>query len=248
MFAALDIFICYAGPDRQLATALAAACRSEELTVFIDADLTPGDQWDDEIRSALERADVVTVIVTGRWKLPKWPTAAGDSRSWYGPEEVVRAIDRRRRHGDVRIVPILTESDLEDAVPLGLGRTVALPLGSDGWRGVARRLKAVCDGLPAPPAKAEPDQIDLDRARDLIEALADHFPDVSAARALWTRAGGKGRSVQNLSRPVDLWQALWLRSRGGAAARPEALLQATLAELPENPTFLRYLDALSREN
>ncbi|MEZ4449114.1 MAG: effector-associated domain EAD1-containing protein [Nannocystaceae bacterium] len=79
---------------------------------------------------------------------------------------------------------------------------------------------------------------------DLIRALAEEYPDVRDARALWERAGGKISDVENITRPRDLWQRLWARSTQGAAVRPVALLRAALADTPENPTILHYLKLL----
>jgi hypothetical protein len=80
---------------------------------------------------------------------------------------------------------------------------------------------------------------------DLIHALAEEYPDVRDARALWARAGGSGSEVENVPRPRDMWQRLWLRSMQGASVRPAALLQAALADRPNNPVLLQNLRRLS---
>ncbi|MEM5292738.1 effector-associated domain EAD1-containing protein [Burkholderia sp. JPY481] len=77
--------------------------------------------------------------------------------------------------------------------------------------------------------------------RELIEFLADTYPETQDARALWMRAGGKGGQVPTLNHPRDLWQRLWAQSVQGAAARPASILRAVLTDYPENPTVLRYL-------
>ncbi len=77
--------------------------------------------------------------------------------------------------------------------------------------------------------------------RELIEFLADTYPETQDARALWVRAGGKGGQVPTLNHPRDLWQRLWAQSVQGAVARPASLLRAVLADYPENPIVLRYL-------
>ena len=79
---------------------------------------------------------------------------------------------------------------------------------------------------------------------DLIAVLADEYPDVQHARALWQRAGGKASDVENIARPRDLWQRLWQRSVQGASARPEMLLQAALEDLPDNAVLRQYLSLL----
>ncbi|MDD5277340.1 MAG: effector-associated domain EAD1-containing protein [Methylovulum sp.] len=80
--------------------------------------------------------------------------------------------------------------------------------------------------------------------RELIEVLAEQYPDVRDARALWQRAGGKASQVENMPNPRDLWQKLWQASRQGAAARPETILAEALADLPENETLQNYFAAL----
>jgi nucleoside phosphorylase len=81
--------------------------------------------------------------------------------------------------------------------------------------------------------------------QDLIHVLAEHYPDVRDARALWERAGGKGSEVENVSRPRDLWQRLWVKSTQGASVRPVSLLKAALEELPNNAVLLHHIAMLS---
>jgi nucleoside phosphorylase len=76
---------------------------------------------------------------------------------------------------------------------------------------------------------------------DLIELLADNYPETLEARALWERAGGKRRDVESISRPVDLWQRIWIRCEQGAIVTPKALLQAVLSDFPNNKIFQKYL-------
>jgi nucleoside phosphorylase len=76
---------------------------------------------------------------------------------------------------------------------------------------------------------------------DLIEVLAENYPDVRDARALWERAGGKSTEVENIPRARDLWQRLWIRSTQGASVRPAELLKAALEDLPNNTVLIRYL-------
>ncbi|MDN7702828.1 effector-associated domain EAD1-containing protein [Burkholderia semiarida] len=79
--------------------------------------------------------------------------------------------------------------------------------------------------------------------RDLLDLLADQYPDASDARALWVRAGGKAGQVES-GRPFDMWQRLWTLSLQGAAARPAALLREVLVDIPGNDIVLRYFSAL----
>lgn len=81
--------------------------------------------------------------------------------------------------------------------------------------------------------------------RDLIEFLAETYPETRDARALWQRAGGRAAEVENIPRSFDLWQNLWRRSNQGAAARPEAILLAVREEYPGNALIAQYLAAYS---
>lgn len=76
---------------------------------------------------------------------------------------------------------------------------------------------------------------------DLIEFLAENYPDVRDARALWQRSGGRSVEVENNPRPFDLWQHLWRRSVQGATVSPHRLLKAAQVEYPGNPLLVRYL-------
>ncbi len=92
------------------------------------------------------------------------------------------------------------------------------------------RTKTTADGL-------SPKELPL----ELIEVFAEEYPDVGDARSLWERAGGKKSEVEQISRPRDLWQRLWIRSTQGASVRPGTLLKAALVDLPNNAVLLRYL-------
>lgn len=81
--------------------------------------------------------------------------------------------------------------------------------------------------------------------KDLIAVLADEYLDVRDARAVWVRAGGKNSDVENVPRPNDLWQNLWLRSLRGASVRPAALLRAVLDDLPNNSVVIHHLSTLA---
>lgn len=80
---------------------------------------------------------------------------------------------------------------------------------------------------------------------DLINVLAEEYPDVQHARSLWQRAGGRASDVENLPRPRDLWQRLWQRSVQGASAQPVKLLQSALEDLPDNKVLHQYLAKLN---
>ena len=68
----------------------------------------------------------------------------------------------------------------------------------------------------------------------LVNELADLYPDVESARALWERAGGKGREVENIPRPRDLWHKIIKRCNQGASVNLNALIGAVLQDFPKN--------------
>lgn len=75
---------------------------------------------------------------------------------------------------------------------------------------------------------------------DLIAVLADQYPEARDARAVWVRAGGRAGDVEQVNRPRDLWQRLWLAAVNGANVRPAALLDAVLEDLPNNEVVAAY--------
>lgn len=79
---------------------------------------------------------------------------------------------------------------------------------------------------------------------DLIAVLAEEYPDIRDARAVWVRAGGKNADVESISRPTDMWQKIWLRCKQGAHVTPKALLTAILSDLPENKVLLQQMALL----
>jgi len=80
---------------------------------------------------------------------------------------------------------------------------------------------------------------------DLIDILAELYPDTTSARSIWVRAGGSNRDVENIARPRDMWQRLWRQSCQGAVVKPQSLLAAVLEEYPGNETVTTHLIRLS---
>lgn len=76
---------------------------------------------------------------------------------------------------------------------------------------------------------------------DLLQALANAYPDPSSVRSVWERAGGQASDVENIARPQDLWQRLWVRSTQGARVRPIDLLRVVHSDLPGNAIFTKFL-------
>ena len=76
----------------------------------------------------------------------------------------------------------------------------------------------------------------------LINVLAEEYPDVRDARSLWQRAGGKPYEIENISRPRDLWLKVWQKSTQGASVRPAQLLTEAASELPNNDLISYFLN------
>lgn len=154
--------------------------------------------------------------------------------------------------GEVHNIPVLVAKGVSD-----YGDSFK----DDRYREFAARASAECliallrntgdlltsqtDTNTKPKTSSQNSTIDLNLPRDLIDVLAEEYPDVRDARTLWQRAGGKGSDVENIPRSRDLWQRLWQRSMQGALARPEKLLQAALVDLPDNAVLQHYLTLLN---
>ncbi len=83
---------------------------------------------------------------------------------------------------------------------------------------------------------------------DLLDLLAEEYPEISHARALWKRAGGKNSELANNSRPKDMWLEIWSRSLNGASVTPYSLLKEVQNDYPENPTVEAALTSFSENN
>lgn len=80
---------------------------------------------------------------------------------------------------------------------------------------------------------------------DLIGFLAEEYPDISDARALWKRAGGRNSDIATNSRPKDMWLNIWQKSVNGAAVKPTDLLNTVANDYPESDLIKSYLTHIS---
>ena len=76
-------------------------------------------------------------------------------------------------------------------------------------------------------------------SKELIDTLAELFPDVEDVRGLWELAGGNIRDIENIRSPRLLWQNLWRRCNQGTSVTPKKLLDAALQMYPENKIIKR---------
>ncbi len=108
----LSVFICYARKDEafrdQLEGALVPYQRKGELEVWFDELVDPGQDWEDEILSRLERAQIIILLLSNDFV-----------RSSYCMEkELPRALERRAE-GECEIVPIVIRAGRYDKLDLG---------------------------------------------------------------------------------------------------------------------------------
>jgi internalin A len=109
---ALSVFICYSRKDGafldQLRAALVPYERKGELTVWADELVEPGQTWEDEILSRLERARIIIPLLSNDFL-----------RSSYCMEkELPRAMERRDA-GECEIVPVVIRACRYDKLDLG---------------------------------------------------------------------------------------------------------------------------------
>lgn len=145
---------------------------------------------------------------------------------------------------------VFLEAMAPDAVPIALrswhqfmlykGESEFMPLLAWITSSGDAHATTAASGPDLPPTRSTPPLL----PRDLLEFLAESYPDVRGARALWQRAGGRAAEVENISRPFDLWQNLWRRSVQGAATQPKALLREVQQDYPGNAVVAHYLSSL----
>jgi nucleoside phosphorylase len=167
-----------------------------------------------------------------------FPRLSNTMRKVLGIDMEASALGVAGEFADIPVIVVKAVSDYGD------------PFKDDRYRTFAARAAAEClialmkqavDLIPNRQAKSSGSKTDSSIPLDLIRLLADTYPEFANARAIWQRAGGRVSEVENIGRPQDLWQNLWLRSTQGAAARPENILSAVLVDLPGNELIKEYL-------
>jgi nucleoside phosphorylase len=91
-------------------------------------------------------------------------------------------------------------------------------------------------------SQKETPQARIVSSQELVDELANLFPDLSQIRSLWERAGGNVANIANIPRPRDMWQNLWKCCLNGGQVKPENLLTKALEEYPNNNVFLNHLN------
>ncbi|RXE95409.1 hypothetical protein [Pseudoalteromonas phenolica] len=80
---------------------------------------------------------------------------------------------------------------------------------------------------------------------DLIDFLSEEYPDISDARAVWKRAGGRNSDIATNPRPKDMWLNIWQKSVNGAAVKPTELLNTVANDYPESDLIKSFLTRFS---
>ncbi len=146
------IFISYAHADQELRKKLEAHLSSlnysGKITIWQDQEIPAGANWEDEINTHLNEADIILLLVSSDFITSKY--------CWN--KEVQAALERHRA-GKVRVIPIILRPALWQDTPLG--QLQALPTGAKPvtqWSDQDAALHNVAKGirkalLDQPPSK-----------------------------------------------------------------------------------------------
>lgn len=146
------VFVSYAHEDRafvdKLAPHLRVLVRDGRISLWHDAEILPGDRWDDEIERHLRAAAIIVLIVSADFI----------NSEYIWDKELALAIARAER-GTARVIPVIvrpclweitTISSLE-ALPTD-GRAVTMWANEDeAFTDVARGIARVAQTLDVPP-------------------------------------------------------------------------------------------------
>ena len=137
----ISIFYCYARKDKKLRDTLADHLSNLKwqglITEWYDFDISPGQEWEDEIAAHLDTADIILLLITRNFMA-----------SYYCHEvEMKRAIERHKAK-DARVIPIhLSHVDWENAP---FSKLQALPTEAKPVRAWSDKDKAyadICQGI-----------------------------------------------------------------------------------------------------
>src|SRR5258708_25887346 len=96
----IEIFFCYARKDQQLLENLKLHLmplqRSKLISMWYDADITPGTLWEEEIRKHLDTSELILLLVS--------PDSIASEYCY--STEMVRAMERHKL-GEAQVIPII---------------------------------------------------------------------------------------------------------------------------------------------
>lgn len=168
-----------------------------------------------------------------------FPRLAELMRKILGVEMEASALGALAQQYDIPALVAKGVQDYGDALKDDCYRTFAARASAECLRSGADLLPRREADIPAASLPVEPVGVPV-LPLDLIDELADLYPGVAEARALWQRAGGRASQVRDYPNPRDLWQWLWKYSEQGATVRPWHLLDAALADHPHNTKLLSH--------
>ena len=148
-----QFFLGYAHADRtfclRLEEELSRIASRKAICVWSDRELVPGDDWEQEVRKALDRARIILLLISLEF-------LASEQCN----QETKIALERRRASdSNVRVIPVpLTRRGWERCEIRNLQAVPALPV--EEWNNddealadISRQLKTVCDPPRKPPAR-----------------------------------------------------------------------------------------------
>lgn len=138
---AARVFISYAHADEpyrsQLEKQLDILCRAGLVEIWHDRRLVPGQEWDHEIASELEAADVVLLLVSSDFM----------ASDYINDVEIARAMERHEE-GSAHVIPIVLRPCIWDIAPFS--QLQALPKDAkpvDKWANVDEAYLNIAEGI-----------------------------------------------------------------------------------------------------
>lgn len=169
-----------------------------------------------------------------------FPRLAQSMRKVLGLDMEGSALGLAGAFREIPVVVVKGVSDFGDPFKDDRYRTFAARASAEYLMRLLKMSMDLLPGVVSPNNRVEtPATSDI--PMDLIDTLANLYSEAGQARGVWERAGGKGSDVENVSRPQDLWQRLWLRSIRGASVRPGMLLRVVASDSPHNEVIQKYL-------
>ena len=80
---------------------------------------------------------------------------------------------------------------------------------------------------------------------ELLAFLAEEYPDITDARAVWKRSGGRNSDIASNSRPQDMWLNIFQKSVNGAVVTPLDLLNTVAHDYPKSMLIKNFITHLS---
>src|SRR5215467_13543702 len=139
----IEIFFCYARKDQQLLENLKFHLmplqRAKLISMWYDADITPGTPWEEEIRKHLDTSELILLLVSSDFIASEYCYST----------EMGRAMERHRR-GEARVIPIILRPVYWQQAPFGKLQvlpTDAIPVTSRKWHDSDEALYDVTEGI-----------------------------------------------------------------------------------------------------